>query len=159
MKSLLIVLLLCSFLSTASIASDTATQTITITIDPIAIIGFRDSNSTQAYLTVATDGEIQTVQKELGLTTTLSGLSLYAEITEEPENPSYSIEILSQALSVKGIVGNSFGWALVGTEKPAKIIAGIGPACGFYSIDYRANKIKESEEVESYTITFTLTDE
>jgi hypothetical protein len=141
------------------LADNTATQTITITVEPIAVIGFKDTNSNQAYLVINKDAEIQTEQKELGLTTTLSGLSICAQVTEQPENPSYEIEVVAENINFKGACGNFLGLVSINDIKPTQLIYGIGPGYGFYSIDYIAKETKKANQLENYTITFTLTDD
>ena len=151
-------LLFCSFciFTPTSFASNTATQTITITVEPIAVMRFKDGFN-RDYLVVNKSGEIQTAQKELGLTTNLSGLSIYAQITEQPESPCYQIDVRADNINFQGIKGYSLGWVSVNDTKPTQLISGIGPGYGFYSIGYKANRIKEPAEFEEYTITFTLT--
>lgn len=141
------------------LADNMATQTITITVEPIAVIGFRDANSNQTYLVINKDAEIQTEQKELGLTTNLSGLSICAQVTEQPESPSYEIEVVAENINFKGVCGNFLGWMSINKTRPTQLISGIGPGYGFYSIGYIAKETKKPNQLENYAITFTLTNE
>ena len=149
-----------TFTSTSTVfASNTASQTITITVEAFAVMGFKDTNNNQAHLVVAEDGTVSSEQKELGLTTTMRDLSISAQITKQPENPSYEIGVMANNANFNGVMGNFLGWMPVSETIPTKLITGIGPGYGFYSIGYKAEKIKEPVGVENYTITFTLTEQ
>jgi len=141
-------------------ASNTASVTIRITVEAIAVMEFQDNGSTQAHLIIDETGAIQSEQKKLGVTTNMRNLSVSAQITEQPENPSYEVGVMANAnnANFNGVMGNFLGWIPVSKTIPTKIITGIGPGYGFYSIEYKATEIKPAIQPENYTITFTLTE-
>ncbi len=155
----LYVLPLCVFLFGLPIyvlaASATATQIITIRVEPFAVISLVDTGGkNSAWLVVDSTG-ITTVSQELEWTTNLEGMRVAVQSNLVADEQDYILRVRAVNLKSKG---TSKGWVII-NEEPSDIIAGVTREVGGCSLQYEAlPKIIENPGRDEHIITYTITE-
>lgn len=138
----------------AMCASDRAEQTITVTIEPFALVGLADKEwASEGRVTVDAEG-VTAEGQELGWVTNLKEMRITVESNLPSEGQNYVLEACAEK-----IVGNgmSSGWVILNDE-PAAIVSGVSVEQGGCVVKYRAAAKKEGdggadEHIVIYTIT------
>jgi hypothetical protein len=138
-------------------ASNTATQTIRIVIEPIAVISLGDSGSNQTWLTVNETG-IATGSKEVKWTTNQEKLAVYVQSNLTPEQQHNLLQVRATKMDTLNTKGTLNGWVTI-SDQPSMIITNITREIGGCLLEYQAFAKNAKLEADEHIITFTITKE
>ncbi len=138
-------------------AGNTATQTLMIIIEPIAIISLGNGGSNQTWLTVDETG-IATGSNEVKWTTNLEKLAVYVQSNLAPEQQHNLLQVRATKMDTLNTKGTLNGWATI-SDQPSTIITNITREIGGCLLEYQAFAKNAKLEADAHIITFTITNE
>ena len=159
-RSVLYVLPLCVLLlgltNYALAASATATQVITIRVEPVAVIALVGTGGENWTWLVVDSAGVTTGSQELTWTTNLEGMRVAVQSNLTADEQDYILRVRAVALNSKG---TSKGWVII-TDKPSNLITGITRKIGSCSLEYEASpKISGNPGRNEHIITYTITEQ
>jgi len=155
----LYVLLLCVLLlglpNYAQAASATATQVVTLRVEPFAVISLVGTGGKNSTRLIIDRAGITTVSQELKWTTNLEGMRVTVQSNRPTGEQHYVLKVRAVNLNTKG---TSKGWVII-NEKPSSLITGITREVGGCCQEYEASpKNSKKAEREEHIITYTITE-
>lgn len=155
---LLYVAPLCVFLfglsKYALASSATATQVITIKVEPFAVISLAGTGGENSTWLVVDSRGITTGSQELKWTTNLEGMRVTVQSNRPIDEQDYVLKVRAVNLNSKG---TSKGWVTINDE-PSCLITGITPEIGGCCLEYEASSISEKVGRDGHIITYTITE-
>ena len=115
-----------------SAASATATQVITIKVEPIAVIALVGTGGQNCTRLVVNSAGITTTNQELKWTTNLEGMRVTVQSNLATNEQDYLLKVRAVDLNSEG---TSKGWVIV-TDEPSNLITGITRECGSCGLEY-----------------------
>lgn len=136
-------------------ASATATQVITIRVEPFAVISLVGTGGKNWTWLVVDSAGITTASQELKWTTNLEGMRVTVQSNLTTDQQDYILRVRAVALNSKG---RTDGWVII-NEEPSNLITGITREIGGCYLEYEASpKIIEKAGRDEHIITCTITE-
>jgi len=136
-------------------ASATATQVVTIKVEPFAVISLVDTGGKNSTWLAVDGAVITTGSQELKWTTNLEGMKVTVQSNLTTDQQDYTLRVRAVSLNSKG---TSKGWVVV-NEEPSNLITGITREIGGCRLEYDASpKIGEKEGRQEHIIIYTITE-
>jgi len=152
---LLLIVLLLGLPNYARAAGATATQIITIRVEPFAVISLAGTGGEDWTWLVVDSAGITTGSQELTWTTNLERMRVTIQSNLAIDEQDYILRVRAVNLNSEG---TSKGWVIIG-EDPSNLITGITREIGGCSLEYEASpKISQNPGRDEHIITYTITE-
>ena len=138
-------------------ATNTISQTIKITIEPIAVISLGDGGSNQTWLTVDETG-IATGSNVVKWTTNLERLTVYIQSDLAPEQQHNWLQVRATKTDKLDTGGTLKGWVTIGNQ-PSALITNITREIGGCLLEYQAFPKTAEPKVDKHIIILTISGE
>ncbi len=136
-------------------ASATATQVVTIRVEPFAVISLVGTGGKNRTWVVVDSAGITTASEELRWTTNLEGMRVTVQSNRPTDEQDYILRVRAVNLNSKC---TSKGWVTI-NEEPSNLITGIAREIGGCLLEYEASpKISENPGRDEHIITYTITE-
>jgi hypothetical protein len=158
MKTQRLFILTLMFLGLSSYALatiSTATQVITITTEPFAVIALEGTGGKSSTSLLVDSTGITTESQNLRWSTNLKGMRVTVQSNLAADEQHYLLKVRAKNLNS---MGNSKGWVVINQE-PSSLITDIVREIGGCSLEYEASsKISEETGRDEHIITYTITE-
>jgi hypothetical protein len=139
----------------ATATSATATQKVTLKVEPFAVISLVGTGEKNSTWLVVDGAAITTPSKELEWTTNLEGMKVTVQSNLATDQQDYTLRVRAVSLNSKG---TSNDWVVV-NEEPSILITGITREIGGCFLEYDAlSKVSEKPRRQEHIITYTITE-
>jgi hypothetical protein len=138
-------------------AASTASQTIQIIIEPVAVISLGDGGSNQTWLTVDEKG-VATGSDVVKWTTNMERLTVYIQSNLAPEQQNNLLQARAIQMDKLKTKGTLEGWVTVNNQ-PSALVTNITREYGGCAIEYQASPKNAEPKADEHIIMLTISEE
>lgn len=136
-------------------AGATATQVVTVTVEPFAVISLGDTGGKNWTWLVVDKTGITTGSQDLKWSTNLEGIRVTVQSNLPADQQDYVLKVRAASLNSNG---TSKGWVNI-NKGPSELITDIARETGGCFLEYKASpKISKKARHDEHIITYTITE-